>query len=96
MPDPEHPPTRRRLLQRGATLLGLTAALTATQASADNGKIAKDRVKYQFTPNGAARCGLCVSFIPAKQGPADGPGTCKLVDGPIPQTGWCPLFSPAL
>jgi hypothetical protein len=48
-------------------------------------------VKYQFTPNGEQHCSLCASFI-AGDSPG-GPGTCKIVEGPIPQNGWCQLYS---
>jgi hypothetical protein len=72
-----------------ATLVGVAAAGAARAA----GKTAKADVKYQYTPKDAARCGLCASFIPPSDG-GPGPGMCKIVDGPIPQNGWCVLFSP--
>jgi hypothetical protein len=83
--------TRRRLLGCGLIGAGLVGAC-ATQAWAGP-KTPKAQVKYQFTPNGAERCGLCDSFI-APSGGGDGPGGCKVVEGPIPQTGWCVLYSP--
>lgn len=79
--------TRRFLL--GAAPLLLAGAAAAAPAAA---KIAKTDVKYQFTPHGAQRCGGCVSFIPGAGAAA--PGTCKVVDGPIPPDGWCVLFAP--
>ena len=81
--------TRRRwLLGAGLTLAAAPLAL-ATGAKAA-GKTPKSDVHYQFTPNGDQHCAACVSFIPDG---SPGPGTCKIVDGPIPQNGWCVLFS---
>jgi len=85
--------TRRRwLLGAGLTLaaapLALATAPTRARAAATT---PKSDVKYQFTPNGEQHCSLCASFI-AGDSP-EGPGTCKIVQGPIPQNGWCVLFS---
>ena len=80
---------RRRVMRLGAmvTLLGVAVA-----GAARAGTTPKTDVKYQYTPNGSARCGTCASFIaPSDSGP--GPGACKIVAGPIPQNGWCVLFS---
>ena len=45
-----------------------------------------------FRPQGKNACAGCSSFI---QGPeAGGAGTCKIVEGAIPQDGWCILFAP--
>jgi hypothetical protein len=82
--------TRRRwLLGAGLTLAAAPLAL-ATRASAA-ATTPKSDVKYQFTPNGEQHCSLCASFI-AGDSPG-GPGTCKIVEGPIPQNGWCQLYS---
>jgi hypothetical protein len=83
--------SRRGVLRGGVILLaGVTAALASGRAQAA-GKTAKVAVRYQFTPKGDQHCGGCASFIPAADPAA--PGTCKIVDGDIPPTGWCLLFS---
>jgi hypothetical protein len=89
--DDQGRPDRRRVMQLGAmvTLFGVAAA-GAAQAAAST---PKTDVKYQYTPSGASRCGLCASFVPPSDG-GPGPGTCKIVVGPIPQNGWCVLYSP--
>ena len=86
---------RRLLLRRSLGLLALGSAMAATTRAAAAAKTPKADVKYQFTPRDSARCGLCASFIPPAGGEGGAPGTCKIVDGPIPQNGWCVLFSPA-
>lgn len=79
--------SRRNVLHVG---LGLAlAAPVATRAASQ--KLPKADAHYQYTPKGAQRCGLCASFIPGAKSP--GPGACKIVDGDIPDTGWCELFS---
>jgi hypothetical protein len=85
LPSPE----RRRLMALAATALVGTALASQTRAAA---MTSKADVKYQFTPKGADHCGACTSFIPPPSG-GGGPGTCKIVEGPIPQNGWCVLFA---
>lgn len=83
-------PNRRRLVQGFTVAAGLVPALVlATRAVAEpaNGK---GDVKFQNTPKGSDRCADCVSFIPGATSGA--PGTCKAVQGPIPQNGWCVLY----
>jgi hypothetical protein len=91
MSSDQHP-SRRGLIRLGATsvLLGVALASAARAAA----KTPKADVKYQYTPKDAAHCSVCASFIPSPDG-GGGPGSCKIVDGPIPQNGWCVLFSPA-
>lgn len=84
-------PERRRLMGLAALTFVVGAALAGGAHAAANAS--KADVKYQFMPKGSARCGLCASFIPPGGG-VSGPGTCKIVEGPIPQDGWCVLFSP--
>lgn len=68
------------------------AAAAATAARADGAKVGKSAAAFQFQPKGSERCGACASFVPGAQ--PQGPGTCEVVEGVIPQTGWCALFSP--
>jgi len=81
---------RRGVLYRmglfaGALPVAMSMGVTPARAS-----LSRKDVSYQLTPHGAQRCGLCASFI-AGADPAI--GTCKIVDGPIPSGGWCPLFA---
>lgn len=85
--------TRRRWLTRAglafvATPLALAIGPVKARAAA---KTPKADVNYQYTPKGDQHCGACVSFIPGEI--PQGPGTCRIVDGPIQQNGWCALFS---
>jgi len=83
--------TRRAWLFRaGVALAAAPIALAAAGAKAAANP-PKSAVNYQYKPNGDQHCGACTSFIPGAD--AQGPGTCKIVEGPIPQSGWCVLFS---
>jgi hypothetical protein len=85
--------TRRRWLFGAgiaASAAPIVLALTPSAAKAA-GKTAKADVGYQYMPHGDQHCGLCASFIPGDS--PQGAGTCQIVDGIIPQNGWCPLFS---
>ncbi len=85
-------PTRRRLLRNvGVASAALTAASVAGPVQAETLKVSKAEVKYQFTPRDADHCGECFFFIPGAGSGA--PGTCKAVEGVIPQNGWCVLFA---
>ena len=86
-----HSTTRRGALRGAAAFSGLGVLLAATAARAAGGT-PKTEVQYQYKPQGKNQCGLCASFIPGAD--AAGPGTCRIVEGAIPQTGWCILFSP--
>ena len=79
--------TRRGLIV-AATVPALCFGASAAAAGPSN---AKGDVKFQFTPKGAEKCADCVSFIPGATSGA--PGTCKAVQGPIPQNGWCVLYA---
>jgi hypothetical protein len=85
--------TRRRWLQRAGLAIVAAPALAAfaTSSARAAGKTPKADVGYQFTPHGDQHCGACTSFIPGDS--RQGAGTCKIVDGVIPQSGWCSLFS---
>ena len=90
MSKQDHTLSRRLCLALRGLAAATPIALTASRARAAT-KAAKRDVGYQFTPHGAEHCGGCVSFN-AGDTPV-GAGTCKIVDGVIPQTGWCPLYS---
>lgn len=77
---------RRRLLAAG-----LLASAAAVPARAQDGRLSKADAKFQFQPKGSERCGACASFVPGSA--PQGPGTCQVVEGAIPQNGWCVLFS---
>ena len=86
------PTHRRRLLRAGLVLAATPIALSLGAARARAAvNAAKGDVGYQYSPKGAQHCGVCASFI-AGDSPL-GAGTCKLVDGVIPQNGWCSLFT---
>ena len=87
------PYTRRQWLAGAGLALAVTplaAAIVPGRARAAS-KTPKSAVNYQYTPKGDQHCGACASFIPGDM--PQGPGTCRIVDGPIPQNGWCVLFS---
>jgi hypothetical protein len=86
-------PTRRRwLLHAGLAMAATPLCLMLAPARAGAAvKAAKGDVGYQYAPKGSQRCGLCASFIPGDS--PQGAGSCKLVDGVIPQNGWCSLFT---
>jgi len=86
---------RRRLLKRSAVLVAFGAIAGAESGARAAGTTAKADVKYQYTPHGSDHCSLCASFIRPPANDVGGPGSCKIVVGPIPQNGWCVLFSPA-
>jgi hypothetical protein len=81
----------RRVLLRCAAFAGMAAASAVAGGASAQPANTKADVKYQFTPKGSETCNACVSFIPGEGSGA--PGTCKVVQGVIPQNGWCVLFS---
>jgi hypothetical protein len=84
--------THRRWLLRAGLALAVTPIALALGAPARAAiKAAKGDVGYQYAPKGAQHCGACASFITGDS--PLGAGTCKLVDGIIPQNGWCSLFT---
>ena len=86
--------TRRGVLLRFMTLATLVPAIKIAGLDAKAkaaGTTAKAAVRYQDMPKGTAMCGNCASFIPGSD--PSGPGTCRIVEGQIPQTGWCILYS---
>jgi hypothetical protein len=84
-------PHRRRLVRGLAAAAGLVPVLVLAGRAAAEPANGKADVKFQNTPRDTARCADCVSFIPGATSGA--PGTCKAVQGVIPQNGWCVLFA---
>jgi len=83
--------TRRAWLARVATALAAGPILLAASQSRADANTPKASVGYQYKPNGDQHCGACSSFIPGAD--PQGPGTCRIVEGAIPQNGWCQLYS---
>lgn len=84
--------TRRQLFHRvAAASAALTAVSLGVPARAETLKVSKAQVKYQFTPRDADQCSDCYFFIPGAV--PGGAGTCRAVEGPTPQNGWCVLFA---
>jgi hypothetical protein len=70
----------------------ITPALATIGKALAQAKVSKDAVKYQNKPNGGNDCDDCIHFVAGRNG--KGPGTCKVVDGPISPQGWCIAFMP--
>jgi len=75
--------------KRRVFVLALVGASLAGGAIAQS-KVKKSQVRYQTSPKGEERCGLCIQYIPSPSG--QGPGTCKIVAGSISAVGWCAEF----
>lgn len=87
-------PARRAALKKGAAALAALAlipiAIVTRPATAGMG--AKADFHYQDFPHDGKHCSDCTAFIP--DGGGNGPGTCRVVAGPISRDGWCMAFSP--
>ena len=75
--------------KRRIFVLALVGASLSGTALAQ-AKVKKQQVRYQTSPRGEERCGLCIQYIPSNSG--QGPGTCKVVAGSISPAGWCAEF----
>ena len=64
----------------------LAAGVFATQARAQDVKVAKDVVQYQETPKDGQECDKCVNWV--------APNGCKIVEGTIAPKGYCIAFAP--
>ena len=80
--------TRRSLILRTVAATGVaglaSSVLAPARGVAANAKLAPSDIGYRPTPNGRARCDVCVNWRP--------PDACKAVAGPISPSGWCGLF----
>jgi len=77
--------SRRAMLAGTALALGAAVAAVAVSRAAAQQKTSQANVKYQGTPMGDQRCGLCMKFQP--------PNACNAVEGDISPSGWCQLFA---
>jgi hypothetical protein len=78
----------RKLPAEGKIRTGVGASLVGTAGA--QAKVKKSQVRYQTSPRGEERCGLCIQYIPSASG--QGAGTCKIVAGSISPAGWCAEF----
>jgi hypothetical protein len=77
--------TRRRLIASGAAAAVIGSSVATSRATAGAHKLSPADISYQPTPKAGQRCDLCVNWRP--------PDGCKVVDGAISPSGWCPLFA---
>ncbi|MBW8758163.1 MAG: hypothetical protein JF586_11195 [Burkholderiales bacterium] len=88
------PLTRRHALRHTAALgVGAAVAWLAATPVAAQAKLAKDAVKYVDKGDVPGKdCDDCRHYLaPAK---ADGPASCRLVEGAISPHGHCAAFTP--
>jgi hypothetical protein len=60
------------------------SVLLPAKAVAASAKLSPSDIGYRPTPNGRARCDVCINWRP--------PDACTAVAGPISPSGWCGLF----
>jgi len=78
--------SRRNFLNRiPAVVVGGVFVTIAGDAKAQYW-VWKSNARYQYFPNGPARCAGCVNFRPY--------ASCTIVEPPINPDGWCRYFSP--
>jgi len=86
--------SRRFALNRGLAGVAGVAMLCLTHhaARAADGKLSKVAVQYVDHGNVAGKdCDDCIHYLPPPT--ADGPATCKIVEGSISPHGHCIAFS---
>ncbi len=87
-------PSRRDAVRAGlAAVAGIQiVAIAGHQAWAGPGKLAKSAVKcVEVSADEGKDCDDCIQFVPGRT--ANGPGSCKIVDGDINPHGHCLAFS---
>jgi hypothetical protein len=87
--------SRRAALRRTAAFgLGATVTwLASAPAHAQAGKLAKEAVRYVDKGDAPGKdCDDCVQYVPPAA--ANGPATCRIVDGTISPHGHCVAFTP--
>ena len=82
---------RRRIVVRGARIVGIVAVTTITGACLAS-KASKSELMYQDHRHDGKGCGDCKFFSPTTS--ADDTGQCSVVDGVVKRDGWCLAFSP--
>jgi hypothetical protein len=70
----------------GIASLAMTGDAQAQYWDYYGGNVWKSTARYQYYPNGPARCAGCVNFRPY--------AACAVVEPPISPDGWCRYFSP--
>src|SRR5262249_53675336 len=68
-----------------AAVVGSVSLTIASDAKAEYW-VWKSNARYQYFPNGPARCAGCVNFRPY--------AACTIVEPPISPDGWCRYFNP--
>jgi hypothetical protein len=92
-----HQISRRRAVRSGLVAVASVgvAPWALHRAWAGPAKLLKSAVKYvDVSADEGKDCDDCSQFVPGRT--ANGPGTCKLVDGEINPHGHCIAFSPKL
>ena len=94
-PDQTAKVSRRDAMRRGLVAVagaGLNRR-AAGESPAAPAKLPKSAVKYvEMSTDKGKDCDDCSQFVPGRS--ADGPGSCKLVEGEINPHGHCIAFSP--
>jgi hypothetical protein len=76
---------RRTLLKSVPAIVGGVISTNAMSKSVfAQTKLTHEAAKYQDQPNDGKQCSNCLYFEP--------PASCKVVEDPIAETGWCQLF----
>jgi hypothetical protein len=84
--------SRRNFLSRACAQVAVQAAVVGTVSLTITGDakaeywVWKSNARYQYYPNGPARCAGCVNFRPY--------AACAVVEPPISPDGWCRYFNP--
>ena len=85
-------PARRRIVVRGARIVGLVVATTvAGVGTCTAAKASKSELMYQDHRHDGKGCGDCKFFSQTTS--AGDVGQCSVVDGPVRRGGWCLAFS---
>jgi len=96
MSAPVDPRGRRAALARGLDLVAGAIVVWIADGDARAADAKKlDRAAVQYVDVGKSPgkdCDDCLQFIPGPK--ADGPGTCRIVEGPISPHGHCIAFTP--
>src|SRR5262249_48699241 len=78
--------SRRNFLNKAPAVVVGAISLTIAGDVKAQYWVWKSTARYQYFPNGPARCAGCVNFRPY--------ASCTIVEPPINPDGWCRYFSP--